>query len=208
MGARSEDRKTPLARLSFPNLLKAQTKKNDNGTTKEEYNCVLLFPKSTDLKALKDDVAKVARDEWGDKADAWIKDGLIKHPFLDGDGPQGLSKKSGERHAGYEGCTFIRCGSTKRPKVVDKKVMPVTSEDEIYAGCYGYAVINAYAWTNDKGGKGVSFGLNMFQVAKDGERLGGGGGDPSQHFEAIPEDGEADKASNGSKAQQASDLFG
>lgn len=209
MGARSEDLKTPLARFSFPNLLKPQTKKKDNGTETQEYNCVLLFPKSTDLSVLKNAVAKVAREEWGDKADGWIKDGLIKHPFLDGDGPQGLSKKTGERHAGYEGTTFIRTSSTRRPKLVNRKIEPITDEEEIYAGCYGYAVVNAYAWTNDKGGKGISFGINMLQVAKEGERLGGGGGgDPSQHFEAIPDDGEADKPSSGGKAQQAADLFG
>jgi hypothetical protein len=203
--ARSEDLKTPLARLSFPNLLKPQVSTNDAGQKVEKYNCVLLFPKTTDIGALKQAAAKAIEEAWGDKGLQMLKSGLIKSPFLDGDGPQGLSKKSGERHAGYEGTTFIRCATTLKPKVVDKKVQPVISEDEVYAGCYVYAVINAYTWDNPKNGKGVSFGVNMVQVAKDGERLGGGGLDPSAHFEAIPED---NAPAGGSAVNSAADMFG
>jgi hypothetical protein len=187
MAERSTDIKTPLARLAYPNLLKPQ--KMEDG--KEKYNCTLLFPKSADLKVLKDAVLETAERAWPGKARDMLKNGLIKNPFLDGDGPQGLSKKSGARHAGFEGTQFIRCSSTIKPKLVNRKVEPVISEDEIYPGCYAYAVINAFTWEDPRNGRGVSFGISMLQVAKDGERLGGGGGDPSQHFEAIPDDGQA-----------------
>jgi hypothetical protein len=200
---RSAEMKTPLARLSFPNLLKPQVDKDEAGNTSEKYNCVLLFPKSTDISALKKAVAEVATQKWGDKAQQWIKDGLIKHPFLDGDGSQGIHKKSGERHEGYAGCTFIRCSTTIKPKVVDRKVQPVVSDEEIYPGCYVYAVVSCYVWENDKNGRGVSFGISMVQVAKDGERLGGGGADPSQHFEANADEGNTE----GSQVKDASDLF-
>lgn len=204
MTARSEDIKTPLARLSFPNLLKPQVNKDDAGNTTEKYNCVLLFPKTTDISALKNAVATVAKEQWGDKAAQWIKDGLIKHPFLDGDGPQGLSKKTGERHAGYAGTTFIRCATTLKPKVVDRKVQPIVDPEDLYAGCYVYAVVNCYTWENPKNGKGVSFGISLMQVAKDGERLGGGGADPSQHFESIPDE---DDTSGGPAPKDAGDMF-
>jgi hypothetical protein len=68
-----------------------------------------------------------------------------------------------------------------------------------------YAVVNAYTWDNPKNGKGVSFGVNMVQVAKDGERLGGGGLDPSAHFEAIPDDG---APAGGGSVNSAADMFG
>jgi hypothetical protein len=190
--ARSEDMKTPLARLSFPNLFKPQTK--DNGT--ESYNAVLLFPKSTDLSQLKAAAGKCATDEWGDKAAKMIADGVLKVPFLDGDGPQGMSKKSGERHAGYAGHTFIRVASNQQPKVVTAKMLPATPDD-VYAGCYVYAVVNAYAWEHPTNGRGISFGLSLMQVARDGERLGGGGADPDKHFQVIPDEGEAPAETKG-----------
>lgn len=185
--ARSENIKTPLARLSFPNLLKPR--KRDDGS--EQYGCTLLFPKSTDLSELKAAAAECAIKEWGDKATQLVKDGVIKTPFLDGDGPQAVSKKTGQRHGGHEGQTFIRVSSTQKPKVVDKRVLPITDEDDIYPGCYVYAVINAYAWEHPTNGRGVSFGLQMVQFAKDGDRLGGGGADPDKFFDKIEDEGAA-----------------
>src|SRR5262245_48280617 len=133
--ARSEDIKTPLARLAFTqHLFKPQERENG----RKQYNCTLLLPKSADLSALQNAVLKAAVEEWGDKAKQMAKDGLIKNPFLDGDGPQGMNKQSGERHAGFAGHVFIRpmSGEEYRPKIVNRKVLPVTSQDECYSGCY------------------------------------------------------------------------
>jgi hypothetical protein len=192
--ARSPDVKTPLARLAFTqHLFKPQER--DSG--KKQYNCTLLFPKTADLSGLEKAVLDAAVEEWGDKAKELAKNGLIKNPFLDGDGPQGVSKKKGERYAGFAGHRFIRAmsGEDFRPKLVNRKVLPITSQDECYSGCYGYAVVHAFTWENKENGKGVSFGLSMIQVAKDGERLGGlGGGEPEEHFEKLEDEGEAPAA--------------
>jgi hypothetical protein len=202
--ARSEDIKTPLARLAFENLIVPGKRLNQKtGKEVDNWNCNLLWPKDVDLSAMKNAAVACAVQEWGDKAKQMIADGVIKSPFLDGDGKEGLSKKTGERWSGYEGSTFIRVGSTQKPKLVNKRVEPITERDELYAGCYVYAVINAFTWTHPTNGRGVSFGLSMIQVAKDGERLGGGGGDPSQHFEKIDDEGPAPKSSDG-----AAGLFG
>lgn len=189
--ARSEDVKTPLARLAFTDgLFKAMER--DNGS--KQWGCTLLFPKSENLAALEAAAVEAATAEWGDKAKQMIKDGLIHNPFLDGDGPQGKSKKTGEPHAGFPGSKFIRVisGEDYRPKLVNKKLLPITDKDECYSGCYGYAVVNAFTWENKEKGKGISFGISMIQVAKDGERLGGGGGgDPEKFFEKIEDEGDA-----------------
>lgn len=190
--ARSEDVKTSLARVAFADGL-FTPRKDDKGN--ESWTCSLLFPKPDTLTALKEAAVKAAKEEWGDKAEAWIKDGTIKSPFLDGDGKQGKSKKTGEPHAGFPGTTFIRVKSGKdyRPKLVNQKVLPITDKEELYSGCYVYAVVNAFTWENKENGKGVTFGISMMQKAKDGERLGGGGGDPDEYFEKIDDEGDAPK---------------
>lgn len=189
--ARSEDVKVPLARLAFTDGL-WELQVDDKGS--KSWQVTLLWPKSVDLKALHAAALAAAKEEWGDKAEGWIKDGTIKNPFLDGDGKQGKSKKTGEPHEGFPGNTFVRCksGEKYRPKLVDKNVLPITEHDGCYSGCYGYAVVNAYTWDNKEQGKGISFGISMVQVAKDGERLGGGApGNPDEHFEKIDDEGDA-----------------
>lgn len=206
--ARSEDIKTPLAIASFTKDL-FTARERENGS--KGFGCTVLFSKTTNIDALKQLAVKTAVEEWGEKATQWIKDGLIKSPFLDGDGPQGLSKKSGERHAGYAGHTFVRCtsGADFKPKVFDRQRNPIMEVDGIPSGSQIYAVVNCYTWENDKNGKGISFGVSLVQVVKKAEGdavLGGGGGpDADKYFDAIPDDGESAPANDG---QGAAGLFG
>lgn len=204
--ARSEDIKTPLARFAFTqSLFEAQ----ETQSGKKQYSATLLFPKGSDISALQEKALEAAVAEWGDKAKTMIKDGLIHSPFLDGDGPQGKSKKTGEPHAGFPGNIFIRAisGGDYRPKLVDKKLLPITEKSEFPSGAYGYAVVNAFTWDNKEKGKGISFGISMAQYAKDGESLGGsGGGDPDKYFERIEDEGEAPASTK--SGQGAAGLFG
>lgn len=203
--ARSEDVKTPLARLAFTDSL-FTPQEDDSGN--KSWNCSLLFPKSVDLSVLHSAALKAATEEWGDKATQMLKEGIIKNPFLDGDGPQGKSKETGDPHAGFPGHTFLRVksGAEYRPKLVNRKVLPITSRDELYSGCYGYAVVHAFTW-DFKGKKGLTFGLSMIQVVKDGERLGGGGGvDPEKWAEKIEDEGDAPESTKDGKG--AGGLFG
>lgn len=190
--ARSEDLKTPMARFAWTeNLFKARAQEEGQ---KAKFGCTLLFPKDVDLSALKEAAGKAAIEEWGDKAVQWIKDGVIKSPFLDGDGPQGINKKNGERNAGYAGHTFIRVtsGADFKPVVVNQLRNPVVEASGFPSGYYGFAVVHAFTWENAKNGKGITFGISLAQVAKEGERLGGGGGpDPDKFFEKIADEGAA-----------------
>lgn len=203
--ARSEDVKTPLARFAFTqSLFKPQDR--DNG--KKQWGCTLLFPKGEDLSVLKEAAVKAITDEWGDKGKDMLKNGLIHSPFLDGDGPQGVNKKTGERHNGFAGHVFIRVisGEEYRPRLFNAKVLPIGSQDELKSGDYGYAVVNAFTWENKEKGKGLSFGVSMIQKAKDGESLGGGGGAaPDAFFEKLEDAGDAPDETKGGKG--ASGLF-
>jgi hypothetical protein len=191
--ARSADVKSPLARLAFTDSL-FKPQERDNG--KKQWGCSLLFPKGTDLSALEGVAIAAAKEEWGDKAVQMLKDKLIHSPFLDGDGPQGKNKTTGEAHAGFPGHTFIRVisGEEYRPKLVNRQVLPIADKADCASGMQAYAVVNAFTWENKEKGKGISFGVSMIQVAKDdGTRLGGtgGGGNPDQFFEKIADEGDA-----------------
>jgi hypothetical protein len=203
--SRSRDIKGPEARLAFTQgLFELQTTQSG----KKQWNCTLLWPKSADLSALKELAVEAAVAEWGDKAVQMIKDGLIKSPFLDGDGPQGKSKKTGEPHNGFPGHTFVRVtsGEDYRPKLVNQKVLPIASKDELKSGDFGFPVVNAFTWENDQNGKGITFGMSMLQKTRSGESLGGAGPSPDEVFETIPDEGDAPaETKNGGGA---SELFG
>lgn len=211
MASRSEDKKTPLAVISFSRDL-FKTRDRDNGS--KGYGCTLMFPKSTDLTGLQELAVEAAVAEWGEKARQMIKDKLIKSPFLDGDGPQGKSKETGEPHKGYPGKTFIRCssGAEYPPKVFGRNaVSRITEEADIPSGSEVYGVVNAYTWENKENGKGVSFGVSIIQLAKKAEGddvLGGGGGgpDPEKFLEKIADEGEAPASTKDGKG--AGGLFG
>lgn len=193
--ARSQDLSTQSvglkARFAFVNgLFDLQTTQSG----KKQWNVTLLFPKGADIAPLEKLALEAAVEEWGDKAKQMIADGLIKSPFLDGDGPQGKSKKNGEPHAGFPGHRFIRCtsGEDYPPKLVNAQLRPITSKAELKSGDYGYAVLNAFTWENREKGKGITFGISFVMKAEDGESLGGGGaGAAEDHFAPIADEGSA-----------------
>jgi hypothetical protein len=185
-------------RAAFLNVFKPQ-KIEDNGVIKLKYNATLLWPKGNDLIGfmvdgkqfnVMEEAARVATEQWGDKAGELIKSGVIKSPFLDGDGPQGVSKKTGERHKGFAGHRFIRASANedRKPDLTlnvlgaDNKLVRATDPNSIYSGCLVNVVVNLYGWEHAKNGKGLSFGLSAVQFAGDGERLGGSGGANADSF--------------------------
>lgn len=193
--SRSADVKTPLGRFAFTHSKGSSLfEHRANKQGRKQYGCSILFPKGVDISALQNAAVEAAVEEWGDKAKQMIKDGLIKSPFLDGDGKQGKSKETGEPHEGFPGTTFIRVvsGEDYKPKIVNQKVLPIVDPSDFYSGVWGFAVVNAFTWENDEQGKGLSFGISMAQKVKDGDRLGGSGeADPEKAFEVIPDEGDA-----------------
>lgn len=198
---RSDDIKTPEAVVAFAHTLF----EHKDG----KYGCSLLFPKGADISELKAAAQGACKAKWGAKTEEYVQKGLIKTPFLDGDGPQGISKKTGEPHAGFPGHVFIRVssGEDRPPAKRDRNAKPLFDKAECPSGSRVYAVVNAFTWENGEGGKGVSFGISGIQVAKKAEGdeiLGGTGGpDVDKFFEKIP--GGDDEGS--SPAGDANDFF-
>lgn len=155
---------TPTFRVSFPNVFKP--KKNDlNG--KDEYSIVALFPKGTDLKTLEAEAKRAVVKKWGPDSSKWPKP--LKSPFRKHE----EREKEGVLPAGLEeGGIFINLKSMQKPGVVDQNVQPIIEEGEFYAGCFAKASVRAYAY-DQKGNRGVAFGLGNIQKVKDGDPLGG-----------------------------------
>lgn len=190
---------------------------NTTPSGKKQYQGTFLFPKTANKAALDQLVLDVLVEEFGGKMGGQagiieaIKKGLIKSPFLDGDGKQGYSQ-DGKPKPGYAGHWFIRCtsGEDYPPAMMISRrgaIVPATKAD-IKSGDYGFPVVNAYTWDDPRNGKGCSFGFSMFMKSRDGEAIGGSGGPgkPEDHFEAIPDEGAAPEATK--TGQGAAGLFG
>lgn len=197
---RSNDFKTPLCRVSFAGSLFKPRAQQAGGV--EKYGCTLIFQKNVDKSPLENALKGVILAQWGEKGLERAKAGLIKSPFLDGAGKEARNKSTGDLHPGYgEDMFFIRVQSIRAPIVRWKSENLPATEEEIYSGCYGKAVLNAFAWTNAQNGDGVSFGIQMFQKLQEGERLGGGGGiDPTSWMETVADAGPAPESTKGSGA--------
>lgn len=187
---------------------------NTNEKGVKQFQLTAIFDKSQDLGPLKEAAFAAAEEAWPGKAKQKIEGGIVKTPFLDGDGPQGKFKKgdkAGEQKPELAGKVFIRLisGVDYPPKMLVSKggvIIPATKTD-IQSGDFGYLVINPLAWNSGQQGDGLSFGYSMVMKSRAGESLGGGGGgDPDNYFEAIPNEGEAPSETKDGKG--AAGLFG
>ncbi len=172
---------TVMFRASYPNLFKP--KKNDlNG--KDEYSVVALFPKGADLSNIRKAIEAAGIKKWGADKKKWPKP--LRLPLRD------QKERAKEDENGKmilppgheEGAFFLNLKSTVAPGIVDANVQQILDESEIYPGVWLKANINAFAYDN-KGNKGISFGLNHIQKVKDGESLGGGRGRAADAFTAV-----------------------
>lgn len=186
--ARSEEFKTPLGRLSYAMGL-YKTSKINNG--REQYRATLIFDKK-DRAFFEKYIAEVIKAEWGDKGIDMAKKGLIRNPLLAGDGKEARNKQTGDINAGLGADKiFIRVSANedRAPWVRWKSPNTQETETNVYSGCYGKAVLSAFAWKNDQQGLGVSFGISGFQKLQEGDRLGGGSSDASAWVETVEDAG-------------------
>ena len=154
---------TPEFRVSFPKLF---TPEEYGG--KMQYSAELLFAPGTDLSDLKAAAGEAAMEYFKGN----IPQGLVS-PFKNGDEFNAQRVRDGKTELeAYRGVTFLRVNSFNLPRVVDQNVedIPAMNADKVYAGSYGFAQLGAAGWTY-QGRNGVKFYLNMYQFARDGERL-------------------------------------
>lgn len=149
---------TPEGRMMFPNLFEPS---GFEGSEKQTYSCLLVFPNGTDLTPLNDAIkaAFVAKFPKG-AAGAW-------NPVRDG------NEKVDDWGEVFKDAKYIRVSSVFQPTVVNRKKQEILEKDQVYSGCYARAVVAPYAF-DTRGNKGVAIGLDAVQILRDGEPLGGG----------------------------------
>ena len=162
---------SPIARLSFPTFFEPESIGNDP-TGKKKYSCSLLIPPQCDLALLKKAAGEAAVAKWGaDKVPEMVQQKKLKTPFL-----QAVDYK----YDGYiTGWTLLRPSSENRPTVLDAmqsagSLIKLLEEnvDYVYPGRWCVVTLNAFAY-EQKGNKGVSFGLNNVMLLNHDESLSG-----------------------------------
>lgn len=152
-------------RLAFPQLFEAKTV---NGEGEPAYSASFIFDKKhSAYKEVDAAIDAVAKEKWGDKATAVLKDLRAKDKVALHDG----DLKSD--YDGYAGNFFVSSRSKKRPLVIDgdKSVLTV-ADGRPYGGCYVNANVEVWAMDNQFG-KRVSASLVGVQFAKDGDAFSG-----------------------------------
>lgn len=164
-------------RLAFPQLFEAKTV---NGEGKPAFSAALLIdPADPQVKAINAAIEQVAKDKWGAKADAMLKQmrGTDKVALHDGD-----LKAS---YDGFPGNLYISARSATRPLVINADKTPLIEADgKPYAGCYVNASVELWAQDNNYG-KRINASLGGVQFAKDGDAFAGGGAASEDEFDDL-----------------------
>lgn len=111
---------------------------------------------------------KVAKEKWGAKADAVMKELRLKDRLALHDGDTKAD------YDGFAGMKFVTTRSKVRPTVVDRDRSPLTAADgKPYSGCFCNVIIELWAQDNQYG-KRINAQLKGVQFVKDGDAFGGG----------------------------------
>lgn len=153
-------------RAAFLQVFKATTV---NGEGDPAFSgSFLLDASDPQLKTIEAAILQTAKDKWGAKADAVMKqmkasDKLCLH---DGD--------TKSQYAGFEGMMFVATRSKTRPLTINRDKTPVNEEDGVlYSGCYVNVSLELWAQDNNYG-KRVNAQLGGIQFFKDGDAFSGG----------------------------------
>ena len=165
---------TPLVILSYPHLDKPQPA--DEGQTPKYSAALIVLPGTLEdpaekakFDAIQEALIKAGRAKFGEKFEQMLKsDGFKKCIRRDG----AAKNYPGDiyfnaRSANQPGLVYSHAepGTTKPARVPQEKVKEV-----FYPGAIVRASVSAFAFDN-KGGKGISLGLNNMQFVRDGDRL-------------------------------------
>lgn len=171
-------------RLAFPALFEAKTV---NGEGKPAFSAALLIdPADPQVKAINAAIDACAKDKWGAKADALLKQMRAADK---------VALHNGDLKASYDGFAgnlFISARNPVRPTVVDADKTPLVEADgKPYAGCYVNAVLELWAQDNNYG-KRINATLMGVQFAKDGDSFAGGGSASEDDFDDVTAGATAD----------------
>lgn len=157
-------------RFNFVNVL--QPAEDLSGRMK--YSLMVSFPKDhPDIAALGSAVKTVWADKYGDKKMSrnFLRDG-VEVEYMD------------DNLYFFTVSTKVDPGRPNNgaPIVVDAKLNPITSPNDIYSGCTGNVSFSLYAY-NASGNSGVGAGLRGVQVIDKGEPIGAGPATAESMFE-------------------------
>lgn len=155
-------------RLSYPSLFKPSSFNGDN----PKYNATFLIEKGSDTaKQIEDEIKKVAKQAFGDKASAILSKQDAGDRRLLKDGDDKLDK-DGNQSDGYSNHYYLKATNKNRVKVVNRDRTELEEQDgKPYGGCYVNAQIDVWA-QNNKFGKFVNVKLLAVQFWKDGDSFG------------------------------------
>ena len=179
---------TPKGILSYPNLFTPRPKKNAKPGDKDRYGCMIVFPKDSDLAAIKKAALDCAIEKIGrDKVVALLKDKKLNIGIR-----EDLASKGWDTDVYTH---FVQPWTTVQPGIVDRfrgsdgKALPIRDPNIIYAGCWVRASIRP-VYYDQEGNKGIFWGLNNIQKVGEGERIDGrkAAADEFEAFEDAPAD--------------------
>ena len=162
---------TPEFRVSYANVFKAQ---KNTLNDKLEYSVVAIFPVGTDLSALKRLAAEMLTEKWGADQAKWPAN--MRNPFRKCRERWKMVEGKEVKPDGYEDgeavfITLKQDAERGRPQVVDQNVQDIIEPRDFYSGCWARASVSAYAY-DQKGNRGVGFGLRNLQKVKDDKPFG------------------------------------
>lgn len=153
---------TAPVRLAFPSL--AKMRQRAVNSDKLTYQATFLMPPDFDLAPLHN----AMRAAFGLKFPAGTKIPPDKLPIRDA---------GAKEWAGFvAGWRYISTHADRPIGVVDQYAQPVPADARdvlFYGGCWVRAHLNAYGWSHQTGGKGISFGLVGVQFVRDDDRFDG-----------------------------------
>lgn len=164
--------------MSHPHLVKPQQFEPDKpGDTPPppKYNCVgIISPKQQKTKAFAR-MQRMAKEV----ASAYFNGRVprFRYPvFKKCEDAWEEDEKTGKmiEKPGYmKGGLYISLNGGEEPiDIRDQKMKPITSASVLYPGCKFVAVVVAYGY-NNRGNKGVSWGLRTLQKCGEGENIAG-----------------------------------
>jgi hypothetical protein len=171
-------------RLAFPTLFEAKTV---NGEGKPAFSAsFLISPDDPQVKVINAAIEQVAKEKWGAKAEAVLKQMRAQDKVCLHDG----DLKS--NYDGFPDNLYVSSRSATRPLVIDKDKSPLAESDgKPYAGCYVNASIELWAQDNNYG-KRVNASLRGVQFFRDGDAFAGGGAASEDEFDDITDGATAD----------------
>lgn len=161
--------------------------KTVNGEGKPAFSATFLInPTDPQVKTINAAIEAVAKEKWGAKAEAILKQMRAQDKVCLHDGDLKAN------YEGFPGMLFISARSNSRPLVIDADKTPLTESDgRPYSGCYVNASIELWAQDNNYG-KRINAQLRGVQFYKDGDSFAGGGSAAADEFEDVTEGATAD----------------